>query len=121
MGDWQRDGKCWVVTKGAVSPLPLEKSWPESILSQEQCGAVIHGIAWQAGIEPLHVEFSVCFLPARAPRLPLALSLQCHVYFCVFWQVVIHPRMKLKMMLSKLLYVHIFLFMLAQATVHKKA
>lgn len=26
-------------------------------------------------------------------------------FCCIFWQVVIHPRMKLKMMLSKLLYV----------------
>lgn len=34
------------------------------------------------------------------------------LHYCVysvvlFWQVVIHPRMKLKMMLSKLLYVQI--------------
>lgn len=53
----------------------------KGVLSQEH--GVLSHMAWFGRIQPMHVECSVCFLPAWTPRLALVLSLQCCVYFCV--------------------------------------
>lgn len=99
--------------------LPLERSWQQGCPVTGAWGAVTHGMVWQ---DSTHACGVLCVLSScMDPQTGFGSFTAVLCLFLCFWQVVIHPRMKLKMMLSKLLYVHIFLFMLVQATVHKKA
>lgn len=67
-GYWQRDGRCWVVTKGGGGDCDCH--WKghgnKGVLSQEH--GVLSHMAWFGRIQPMHVECSVCFLPAWTPN-----------------------------------------------------